>query len=267
MKKDYVVISEEQTVTDERTYIENFWTKRWDKRTQLPKAESVAKREEFRLMQPFLEQLPARSRILDGGCGMGEWTVFLTNLGFQVVGLDISKRTIERLEELLPNYQFVHGDIRQTEFADASFDTYFSWGTFEHFESGLGECVQEAYRILKPGRFLFVSVPFQNWRHILRDIRPLHKWDEYSDIQRGTPMRFYQWRLTRPELEQELAIRGFRVLNVIPLGKKEGLKRTLHHDFGIKRGSSLNRKITRWLRRIVPKSWVAHMIIAVAQKN
>jgi SAM-dependent methyltransferase len=270
MKKDYIVISETQTTTDERSFVEDFWTQRWDKLVQLPQVDLVGKRQEYRLMQPYLQKLPAGSRILDGGCGMGEWTVFMTNQGFQVVGLDVSRRTIARLNEFFPNYQFVCGDIRYTEFADETFEAYFSWGTFEHFESGLGDCMKEAYRLLKPGGYLFVSVPYQNWRHILQDIKGTKKRDKDAEIPSVNmlhSMRFYQWRLTGPELERELTIHGFTVLRVVPIHIKEGLKRTLHHVFSIKRGSRWHRRMTRYLRRVVPKNLVAHMIMAIAQKN
>ncbi len=268
MKKDYIAISEKLSLAEENTFVENFWTQRWDAITELPKASSIAKREEYQIMQPYLQQLRVGSRILDGGCGMGEWTVFLTNQGFETVGVDISEQTIARLRELLPRYQFVHGDIRHTEFADASFDAYFSWGTFEHLENGQRECVQEAYRILKPGGYLFVSVPFQNWRHLLRDMKafPQHKGKTPSQQGKNSSMRFYQWRLTGPELERELTIEGFTVLHITPIQAKEGIKRTVHHDFGIQRGSTLHRKMTRLLRHIIPRCWIAHMIMGIAQK-
>ncbi len=268
MKKDYIPISDEQCQGGEDTFVEDFWTQRWDKNVELPKPDSVEKREEFQLMQPFLRTLPPDSRILDGGCGMGEWTVFLTNQGFQGVGLDISKRTITRLQELLPTYRFATGDIRHTEFDDASFDAYFSWGTFEHFENGLAECVQEAYRILKPGGYLFVSVPYQNLRHV----RQGSQWKNknaplpQSEAAPPTSIRFYQWRLTRSELAQELGRQGFHVLDIVPIQKKHGLKRTLHHDFGIKKGTTRHRKMTHYLQNIIPANWVAHMIMGIAQK-
>lgn len=269
MRKDYILIPDEQAGVDESAFVEDFWTQRWESVAQLPQAESVTNREEYQIMQPFLQKLPAGSCILDGGCGMGAWTVFLTNQGFKVTGLDISDRTITRLKQFLPNYQFIHGDIRQTNFEDATFDAYFSWGTFEHFENGLGDCIKEAYRILKLGGFLFVSVPFQNWRHILRDAKALHKWDQGYDPQQGfaAPLRFYQWRLTIPEFEQELAMRGFRVLKVQPIGRYEGLSRALVHDFHLTAESLSDRIAKRLLHPIIPTRWIGHMLMAIAQKT
>ncbi len=269
MKKDYITVSSEHSPLHEDTFIEEFWTQHWNKHTRVTETDSIIKREEYRLIKPFLQKFEANSRILDGGCGMGEWTVFLSNKNFQVLGLDISTTTIERLKKVLPHNQFVSGDIRHTEFEAASFDAYFSWGTFEHFENGLGECVQEAYRLLKPGGYLFVSVPYQNWRHLLHGARwsGSKKSDDDSQLSQTMPsVRFYQWRLTRSELAKELQIQGFNVIKVVPIHKKFGLKRALYHDFHIKKGSKLHKKMTRILMKIIPGNWVAHMILALAQK-
>ena len=97
-------------------------------------------------------------------------------------------------------------------FDAGSFDACFSSGAFEHSENGIGDCRDEARRILKPGGWLFVSVPFQNWRRILRDAGQLENWDEGFAAAAGNrqPHRFYQCRFTRPELRRELELHGFR---------------------------------------------------------
>ena len=269
MKKDYVVISNERTANDENAFIEQFWTERWEQAANLPKADSIRTREEYQAMRPFLEQLPQNSRILDGGCGLGEWTVFLTTQGFQVVGFDLSQKTIERLQAALPQYHFAHGDIRQTPFADAEFDAYFSWGTFEHFENGLSDCFQEAFRILKPGGWLFVSVPFYNLRHLWHDLRPLHVWDELFDREHGyvAPLRFYQWRLTKTELQREFERHGFHCESVLPIGKSEGVHRMLHHDYRLQRGSAWHRRIYRLIFPLIPQNYACHMILGMGYKR
>ena len=268
MKKDYIPVSADQACSDESTFIEDFWTQRWDGVRHLPEPEAVSRTEVYGIMQLFVRSLPAGSRILDGGCGMGAWTVFLANQGFDVVGLDISQRTIARLNELLPSYQFLVGDIRETEFADASFDAYFSWGTFEHFEDGLGKCFGEARRILKRGGYLFLSVPFQNRRHLRRDKRELRLWDENYDKQRGyaSEMRFYQWRLTKSEFQREFEINGFKALRVEAINKWQGLHRAVTHDLHIDPGSRFHRILQVFLYPLVPKDYVAHMIMGIGQR-
>jgi SAM-dependent methyltransferase len=269
MRKDYVPISFNGSAEEEIHFVERFWTERWDAHSRLLRVEGVAQREEYKMMLPFLSSLPTGSRILDAGCGMGEWTVFLTNRGFDVVGLDISQHTISRLRELLPDYQFVQGDIRKTEFTQESFDACFSYGVFEHFENGLGDCINEVHRVLKPGGWLFVSVPFQNWRHILWGVLPLHWWDHTYDRDLGytQPQRFYQWRLTRSELQRELELRRFCVVQVRPIHKIAGVGRWLEWDFRIFKGGSLAFKLAQhFFSYLMPASFVSHMIMAVARK-
>jgi SAM-dependent methyltransferase len=270
MRKDYELVSPERAQHDECGYLESLWTKQWEAVAQLPAAESVARREEYRLMRPYLGRLPPGSRILDGGCGMGEWTVCLAQQGFDVTGLDISQATIARLKAAYPAHRFLCGDIRRTAFADGTFDAYFSWGTFEHFENGLGECITEAHRILKPQAFLFVSVPFQNWRYILRDARVTPEVEHLEPRSRGGALhhRFYQWRLTKPELQRELALRGFRVLRVHAIGKAQGVHRWLQWDFPVvKEGTKPFAVARRLLSLIMPAGFVSHMILAVAQRG
>jgi SAM-dependent methyltransferase len=267
MKKDYM-IAEKDISSDEIAFVEDFWTQRWESPDAVPSPGSVTGADEFKVMAPSLEGLPRGARILDGGCGLGEWTVFLTDRGFEVVGVDISERTIARLQALFPGYQFAHGDIRATGLAPASFDAYFSWGAFEHFENGPGDCINEAYRLLKPGGLLWVTVPFQNWRHLLREASPRYRWNEAYDLKPGYPwpMRFYQWRFTRADLRQELEMRGFTVLELIPIHRDQGLQRTLVWDFGLTQGTRRFRLAERLLRRVTPTRLVAHMLMAVCRK-
>jgi SAM-dependent methyltransferase len=267
MKKDYVK-ADAALHSEEAQFVEDFWTRRWEAQAELPDPAAVAAREEYRLMRPYLSSLPEGARLLDGGCGMGEWTVFLAGQGFQVAGLDLSQRTIERLQAHYPGQEFVRGDIRDTGFAADSFDAYFSWGAFEHFEAGPGECIAEAYRLLKPGGLLCISVPYQNWRHILREARRRYRWHEAFNFTPGAPgdWRFYQWRFTPADLRQELEMRGFTVLNFAPLHREEGLRRAIIWDLGLKPGSRLFRWVERLLLRVIPGRLAAHMLFAAARK-
>jgi SAM-dependent methyltransferase len=270
MKKDYVLVTKAEACLEESDFVERFWTQQWEQsRVQTGQWNSVEKREEYWIMRPYLHRLQPGSHVLDGGCGLGEWTVFLTSLGFHTVGLDISRQTIAKLATLFPDLEFRCGDICKLDYPDDYFDAYFSWGVFEHFEQGLGVGITEAHRVLKPGGILFFSVPFQNWRHIFRDSRAVYKWDEnckridgYSD-----PMRFYQWRLTRPELWREISMRAFKVYHIHSIHKGDGLSRMLQLDLKLERGTLAYRLLLRLFKKIMPASWVAHMILAVAKKE
>ena len=255
---------------DETAFVEEFWTTQWRDRTAAPDVSAVARSEEYPLMAPVLDRLPPGSQILDGGCGLGAWTVFLAQRGFDVTGIDLSAATVQQLRRWFPEQRFIAGDLRHTEFADASFDAYFSWGTFEHFEVGLGECLTEARRLVRPGGWLFVSVPYHNWRTILRDMRALDRWDAAFDPERGyaTPQRFYQWRLPKPELRRELEQHGFNVRRIEPIGKLTGAGRMLQWDLPIfTKGTRAYNAACRTVAALAPAWFISHMILAVAQRR
>ena len=154
------------------------------------------------------------------------------------------------------------GDIRATKLPASSVDGYFSWGTFEHFENGIHECVAEAWRILKPGGYLFVSTPFDNLRHALTAA--------FDGRDRKAPARqaerFYQWRFTRPELRDMLSRDGFEVLEVRRIGKVQGTLRALDLNFGLKWQWRVSKMIAASSSIFLPAALVAHMILAVARK-
>ena len=275
MRKDYILIQAEKQDLDDLAFVDQFWTERWQEAglDQVgQRYHHLAKREEYQIMKPYLDRLPKGARLLDAGCGHGEWTVFLSEQGFDVVGLDISEPVIVALQTHFPDLTFERGDIQHLGFSSNWFDGYFSWGALEHFEVGLQPCIVEAFRVLKPGGYLFVTVPFHNLRHILRELRRWETWEpELATViknNRGsnhTSVRFYQWRLTRAELARELTIGGFKVLTILPVQRLEGVRRTLEHDLRLKAGTRRYRLGIRLLRR-VPATLVAHMIMAVAQK-
>jgi SAM-dependent methyltransferase len=243
--------------------IESQWTRIWEAQGgPQGRAERIRRREEFAIMWPHVARLPKGSRLLDGGCGLGDWVVWLTRAGYPTLGLDVSRATIGRLKTMFPEMDFAVGDIRATGLPDASFDAYFSWGTFEHFEEGFGRVAGEAFRVLKPGGLLFVSTPFHNLRHALYAI--LREPWRRAPQQKAT--RFYQWRLTRSELAAELARRGFAVDDVRIIHKRQGLQRWLQGNFRLDPGTLVSKGLGVLLYPFVPKVLIGHMILAVARK-
>jgi SAM-dependent methyltransferase len=264
MKKDYMAVTNDSQ-EDDLSFVDNFWSELWNKNADLPNPKSVTSRDEFRLMQPVLRKVQTGDRILDSGCGMGEWTVYLNQLGYQTTGLDISERTIMRLKTLLPQYEFVRGDIRNTDFPENCFDVLFSWGAFEHFENGPGECLRESFRILKPGGRLLITVPFDNWRHILTRIRS-SRVKSRANTDAHKQMRFYQWRFIKSEIEDEIVNAGFEVLWTKPLHKEEGIRRWLDWGVKIKPSSLLYTPLFKIAKLFMPSNYLAHMIMTVAYK-
>ena len=262
MRKDYTIDGGE-AAANETEFVERYWTAVWESEGG-PKGaiEKIPRKAEFKVMAPYLAKLPQGARLLDGGCGLGDWTLYFSRNGHPTLGLDLSRATVARLKELFPEAEFAVGDIRDTGLDGASFDGYFSWGVFEHFEEGLQSCIREGHRLLKPGGYLFVSVPFDNLRHSLLGARAGR--ERASTIRDA--QRFYQWRLTRSELRRELAMGSFEVLQVKPIHKRQGILRSLHHEFGLPYDWTLTKGLSVLLHPFVPGPLIAHMLLAVARK-
>jgi SAM-dependent methyltransferase len=269
MKKDYVPVGN-CVDGDEADFVADFWSEKWESQAELPKPESVPGREEFRRMLPYLRGLPLGSRILDAGCGLGDWTVYLSGLGYDVVGLDLSKPTVSRLQAAYPQCEFTAGDLRAAPFADGSFAACFSWGAFEHFELGPTECIREARRLLRPMGILFLTVPYQNWRHLVREASSHYRWDETlspHEIARlpAGGFRFYQWRFTPADVRQQLEMQGFEVLALRPIHAAEGLSRALQLDMHLRPGSTAFRVTRAMLAPLLSARLLGHMLFAAAR--
>lgn len=259
MRKDYLAVDSRRNIS-ESDFVEEFWTRVWE-REGGPQASPInlSRKDEYRAIAPHLSSLPSGARVIDGGCGLGEWVMALSQHGYDMVGMDISRRTVDQLRTVFPESEFVHGDIRKTEYPNNSFDAYYSWGVFEHFEAGPSDCILEAWRILKPGGLLFISVPLDNLRQSILGTFAKVKKHQYSD-------RFYQYRFTRAELARELSMGGFEPVSFHPIHKRQGVLRSLHHELGLPYGWFLTRGLSFILSPFVPGWWFAHMMLAIARK-
>ena len=77
------------------------WTQKWiDEGGPSLEIDKIKRREEFRIIDPYIRRLPNGARLLDGGCGMGQWTAYYTGQGYPTVGLDVSEPTIAQLQQL-----------------------------------------------------------------------------------------------------------------------------------------------------------------------
>ncbi len=107
---------------------------------------------------------PAPATIYDIGGGYGEYSYFLTALGYDVHLFDLSKKHIEMSHELgrecgLTLKTAEVADARSIDRADASADAILLLGPMYHIVdfSERQLCLKECYRLLKPNGLLFVA--------------------------------------------------------------------------------------------------------------
>ncbi len=98
--------------------------------------------------------------VADIGCGTGIYTHELCLAGAKVTGVDISPEMLaiaaerNRAHGLMAN--FIEGDAQALPFTDNTFDCVISITAMEFFQEP-AQCLQEMYRILKPGGHMVVA--------------------------------------------------------------------------------------------------------------
>lgn len=264
MRKDYSPVD---VLTGDEPDPAQFWTRIWEG-SDIGDNQDAIRREietsqEFRVIAPYLQEVKkAGGRILDGGCGLGGWIVYLQSQGFDAQGVDFSAQTIERLDMLFPKCQWQYGDITALDCADESLDGYISWGTFEHFEIGMSPPLREARRVLRDNGLLMISVPYDNVRIAFQNIGAPDR-----TVRKPQELGFYQWRFNRREFARELLRHGFEPVEIAPTYAIEGARRLVTSLGGRHLPDMPRELLARALRAVLPKAYLCHMLLAVARKR
>lgn len=116
-------------------------------------------------------QLPQNSRIIDLACGKGRHSVFLNQLGYDVLGLDLSRHSIE-FDKQFENktLKFSVHDMRSpidADPVDAVFNLFTSFGYFDR-ENDDQKVFQSVYDVLKPEGFFVLD--YLNEEYVRKNI-------------------------------------------------------------------------------------------------
>ncbi|MFP4135195.1 MAG: methyltransferase domain-containing protein [Halothece sp.] len=123
-----------------------------------------------------LDSLPRGTTVLDVGCGIGGSTRILAkDYGFDVTGVTISQKQVERATELTPEgvtAKFQVDDALALSFPDNSFDVVWSIEAGPHMPDK-AKYASEMVRVLKPGGILVVA----DWNQRDDRQKPLNFWE------------------------------------------------------------------------------------------
>jgi len=110
------------------------------------------------LLEKFVKLFEAKPRILDAGCGAGYESMRLSNLGANVVGIDISEESIKIAHSRNPNGRFEVMDCKQLNSELGIFDGIVSIALLVHIEdSDLQVIFDNLKKRIKPTGFLFLA--------------------------------------------------------------------------------------------------------------
>ena len=109
------------------------------------------------ILHRFSLEIGDRRPVWDFGCGPGQTTKYLKDLGIEISGLDLSEEILEQARTINPEIHFRKGNILELEFENVSIAGIVAFYAIVHFtEEQIGVAFGEVFRVLKPGGiFLF----------------------------------------------------------------------------------------------------------------
>ncbi len=146
-----------------------------------------------------------QGRLLDVGCGVGDYLFMMRRLGWRCFGCDVSSQAVEQARRRIPDAALTCGSTEELSFAPASFEAVTLWHTLEHLPDPLGS-LQRIRKWLTPQGRLIVAVP--NVASL--EAKTLGK--RWLEIDIPGHLFFFSTRTLRALLEKA----GFRCLRIRP---------------------------------------------------
>lgn len=187
------------------------WEMIWDNASVERELETMHYTRAQRTVQVYSAYLPKNDIILEAGSGLSAAVIDLRRKGFNVVGLDYAVNALRISHHYDATLPLLAGDVHALPYAENSLGAYLSFGVLEHFEHGMGPALAEAYRVLKPGGILVLTIPYPNVVHqLLEWKRKMRKASILNDDS------FYESTYTRTALCDNVEKAGFQVLQTVP---------------------------------------------------
>ena len=100
------------------------------------------------ILHRFSIEIGDRKPVWDFGCGPGQTTEYLKNLGIEISGLDLSDKILEQARTIHPEIHFRKGNILALEFENDSIAGVVAFYAIVHFtEEQVETACREVFRI------------------------------------------------------------------------------------------------------------------------
>ena len=188
----------------------DFWAEHWGRHSP----ESLARSAETSpLTRLIWRHLPVRgSRVLEAGCGLGQYVVLMRQAGYRAIGADWTPDPLQACRAWMPGTPLAVMELRCLAFGPETFAAYVSLGVVEHDPDGPDAILREARRVLAPRGVLIVSVPFVN---VAR--RCVAWWVRHrNERRRAAGAQFYQYAYSHRETRAFIERNGFDVVSATP---------------------------------------------------
>ncbi|WP_348799578.1 class I SAM-dependent DNA methyltransferase [Flavobacterium adhaerens] len=162
-----------------KTQIENTNTENWFASWfDTPYYHILYKERNYREAQIFMDNLthylnlPEKAKVLDLCCGKGRHSIYLSQLGFNVIGADLSENSIaEANKNQNTNLHFQVHDMREKfdDKFDAIFNLFTSFGYFENDDDNLTTLKAIKESLTEQG---FAVIDFMNVNNVIANLVP-----------------------------------------------------------------------------------------------
>lgn len=150
--------------------------------------------------------------VLDAGCGTGEFTEYLCELGFNAFGVDLSTSALSKARKRSLSDRYVEASLHNSlPFADNSFDAIWFSEVIEHILD-VHSCVAELNRLLKTNGVLIITTPYHGL--IKNLLITLFNFNNYFSPY-TSHIRFFSKETIHMSLENA----GFRIVRTEYLGR------------------------------------------------
>lgn len=110
-------------------------------------------------IKDLLRYVEKESAILDLGCGSGNNAVYLSNLGYNVTGIDASDNMLTIAKNKKSHAKFIQGDVSQLNFNNNSFNCIILSYILCHLTNNrVSNCLAQLNHILQDKGILFIEL-------------------------------------------------------------------------------------------------------------
>jgi len=161
---------------------------------------------------------PSCRRVIDIGCGLGEYESAFSGRDFEMVGIDISKENLLKCPAL-QKASFCCASAENLPFADGSFDAAIIIEVLEHVED-VDKTLKEMFRVLSRGGTVLLTVPNRGFPFLTHGYR-IGKSRHSSFFGIPLPLGTY---LPKPLLRRIWLARHFRCSDLKKLIRETGFE-------------------------------------------
>jgi len=156
-------------------------------------------------IEEYCRQLPLRAKILDAGCAAGRDANIFKQMGFGVIGIDLSSKLLEIAKRNFPDIEFRKADFRKLPFQNGSFDGVWAHASLVHLENikDVRKSLLEFNRVLKTNGLIYILVKARIGKAKTAIVK-----DSLSQ-----DYRFFQY-FTKNELTKLLGSTGFKIIKI-----------------------------------------------------